>query len=53
MPAGDQGKSCVQVGAQFVRGAGLSRVVAGDGQSAAQLGPEVLEASHVVALPAV
>ena len=52
MAAGNDGKGLFEVRPQFIRCAGLAGVVAGDGQSAAQLLAGVLEAADIVALPA-
>ena len=51
--ARDERERLVGVGAQFVRRAGGSRVVAGGREAAAEFAAELLEAAHVVALPAV
>ena len=53
MPARDQREGLGKVGPQFVGRAGLARVVARHGQAAAEPSAGVLEAAHVVSLPAV
>ena len=52
MPAGDQRQRLFEVGAQFVRRAGLAGVVAGDREPAAEFVARVFESADVVALPA-
>ena len=49
----DDRQGRVEVGAEFVGGAGAAGIVAGDGQAAADHAPLVLEATDVVPLPAV
>ena len=51
--AGDEGKRLVEVGAEFVRSAGLAGVVAGHRNAAAEAFTGVFKAADVVALPAV
>ena len=51
--AGNEGERLVEVGAEFVRGAGLAGVVAGHRDAAAEAFAGVFEAADVVALPAV
>jgi hypothetical protein len=51
--AGDEGERHFEVGAEFVRGAGLAGVVAGHGDAAAEAFAGVFKAADVVALPAV
>jgi len=53
LPAWDQGKGLLQIGAQLGWGACSAWIVAGDRQSAAQLAVQPFESAHVVALPAV
>ncbi len=53
VPAGDHAIGRVQVAAQLIARAGLAGVVAGGGDAAAKRLAAVLEAGHVVALPAV
>ncbi len=51
--AGQQAVDHVQVAAQFVGVAGFAGVVAGGGDAAGERAAGVLEAAHVIALPAV
>jgi len=51
--SGDEGEGLGGVRAELVRRAGLARVVAGGEDAAGQRAPGVLEASDVIALPAV
>ena len=53
MLAGNERERAVQVGAQFAERARLARIVARDGEAAAEFLAALLEAAHVVALPAV
>jgi len=53
MRAGNKRERPIQVGPQLVRRAGFAGVVAGDGQSAADLIGSALEPAHVVPLPTV
>ena len=52
MFAGNQGKGLLQIGAEFLRGAGLAGIIAGGDEPAAQRAAEIFKTAHVVALPA-
>src|SRR5262245_20440468 len=53
MPAGNQGQRELEVGAQLICRTSPAGIAASDGQSAANLLPQVLEATDVISLPAV
>ena len=53
VPAGNECQGLFQISAEFIRRACLARVIAGDGEPAAEPLAEVFKATHIVALPAV
>jgi len=52
MPARNEGEGLVEVSPKFVRGSGPPKVMAGDGEAAAEGGGAVFEPGYIIALPA-
>ena len=50
--AGDEGEGHIEIGPQFIRRAGLARIIARHGQSAAEFLARMLKAADIVPLPA-